>query len=247
MDEAARPYVREVAPGVFQISLDWSNAYLLVDNGVAALIDTGLQRDRPRLLRAIEAIGLRTEQVHTVLLTHAHCDHAGNAAYFAQSGACVTLHRAEARFLTRPARSYASSRNVRLRPLSAFAFLLGERLYPVERCTTLPTVVGDGTQINAPGGPLRVVACPGHTPGHVAYFRERDGLLFSGDAVLNIIPIRRKTGLSLPIRLLSDHWAEAKQSARRLAALRPTCLLAGHGRPLHHDTADRLQAWSDTL
>jgi glyoxylase-like metal-dependent hydrolase (beta-lactamase superfamily II) len=244
---------REVAPRVFQIPLDWSNAYLLVQNSGsmhnsdATLIDTGLQRDQPRLLNALTELGIGPERVRSVLLTHAHCDHAGGALAFADWGANVTLHRREERFLLRPRVTYAQTGpHMLLRPVSALAFLIGERIYPVERCGALLTV-DDGDRISVPGGPLRVIACPGHTPGHIAYLRERDGLLFSGDAVLNIVPIRRVTGLSLPLRLLTDDWAEAKRSARRLAQLRPDRLLSGHGHPLTDETGARLQAWADTL
>jgi len=91
------------------------------------------------------------------------------------------------------------------------------------------------------------VPCPGHTEGHAAFFREREGVLFSGDAVMNIIPIRREIGLSLPIRFLSSNWEQGKASARLLADLAPRLLLSGHGPPLREQTADRLQAWAQTL
>src|SRR5262249_47482440 len=133
-----------------------------------------------------------------------------------------------------------------IRPHSALAFALGEVRYPVARCG-VDTLLTEGQTVEAPGGPLRVVACPGHTPGHIAYFRERDGLLFSGDAVLNIIPVKRVTGLSLPMRSLTTDWNQAKQSARRLAELRPAMLLAGHGVPLLEDTAARLHDWAHSL
>lgn len=249
--------IREVAPGVYQISLAWSNAYLLTEGKDAALVDTGLQKDRASLLAALRQVGVEKAQVRAVFLTHGHCDHAGNAAFFAcrnqggseeRGAARIYAHRAEAHFLSLPQRSYAPTGWRRLlRPHTAILFAAGEILYPVER-GGVEGLLEEGETVEAPGGPLRVVACPGHTPGHVAYFRERDGLLFSGDAVLNIIPIQRVPGLSLPMRSLTDDWRQAKQSARKLAELRPVALLAGHGRPLTEpDTALHLLEWAHAL
>jgi glyoxylase-like metal-dependent hydrolase (beta-lactamase superfamily II) len=105
--------------------------------------------------------------------------------------------------------------------------------------------------VQTPIGALHVIACPGHTPGHSAYYREQEGLLFSGDAVMNIVPnlvpAWRRPDLSLPVRLFTTDWQQARQSARRLAKLRPAALLAGHGRPLMEGTADCLEAWTGTL
>lgn len=239
--------VVSLGEGVYEISLAWSNAYLLVQNGDAALIDTGLQADNAALRQALAQVGVAEERVRAIYLTHAHCDHAGSAAYFKRRGATVYAHQVEAKFLGTPRRTYAPlgwKRWTRLHTTLLFA--LGEIRYPVERCG-VDVPLGDGETLDAPGGPLRVVACPGHTSGHVAYFRERDGLLFSGDAILNIVPIKRVSGLSLAIRALSDDWEQCKVSARHLAALRPAALLAGHGWPLKENTAARLEKWAKTL
>lgn len=245
--------VQKVAEGVYRISLAWSNAYLLTEGGEATLIDAGLRKDRAALEAALAEIGIAKERVTTVCLTHGHCDHAGSAAFFSRNApeyggrARVLAHRDEARYLNTPRRTYvpAGLRGLR-RPDSALLFAGGERLYPVERCGVDEPLV-DGQSIAVPGGPLRVIACPGHTRGHVAYCRERDGLLFSGDAILNIIPIRRIPALSLPMRVFSEDWAQAIASARLLAELRPAALLPGHGPPILEDAAARLVEWAKKL
>lgn len=242
--------VDRVVEGVYRISLAWSNVYLLVDGEEAALIDTGLQADRAALLAGMAQVGVRKEQVRAVYLTHAHCDHAGNAAHFGAQGAgraAIHLHAEEARFLSPPRATYAPSGwRALARPATSLLFLAGEWRYPVERCPP-DVLLQDGQCLPAPGGGLRVVACPGHTRGHVAYFRERDGLLFSGDALLNVIPVRRVTGLSLAPDVLAADPAQGRQSARRLVGLRPAALLSGHGWPLVDKTAERLESWAQTL
>jgi glyoxylase-like metal-dependent hydrolase (beta-lactamase superfamily II) len=242
--------VYRIEDGIWQISLAWSNAWVLWEggDGEATLIDTGLQEDRDALRAGLQQIGIDEAQVSVVLLTHAHCDHAGSAAYFAGHTAAVKLHENEAPFLGLPRRTYIPpSSALLLRPHTALAFAIGEARYPVERIAQgLVTLTSEET-IEAPGGTLRVVPSPGHTPGHIAFFRERDGVLFSGDAAMNIIPIKRVVGLSLPIRFLSSDWEQGKASARRLADLAPRLLLSGHGPPLRENTNERMQAWAQTL
>lgn len=242
--------VYRIEDGIWQISLAWSNVWVLWEggDGEAALIDTGLQKDREGLKAGLQEIGLDESRVCTVLLTHAHCDHGGNAAHFARQGATVKLHEDEAPYLGVPRRTYLPTGIARMvRPHTALAFAIGEARYPVERIAEGLVQLTTDQTIEAPGGLLRVVPCPGHTQGHTAFFRERDGVLFSGDAVMNIIPIRRKIGLSLPIRFLSSDWEQGKASARRLADLSPRLLLSGHGPPLREQTAHRMQAWAKTL
>ncbi len=226
------------------ISLSWGNAYLLTEGRRAALIDTGLRQDRTALLAALESRGICADAIEAVYLTHGHCDHAGNAAYFAERGAKVYAHQAEAPFLGLPRQTYAGNfaRSLR-RPVSAALFRAGETLYPVARRGP-DVLLDDGSVIDAPGGALRVVACSGHTPGHAAFFREADAALFSGDAVMNILPGRGVAGLSLPLRVFSSDWAAVKRSARLLAALQPKTLFAGHGPVLREDTAARLAKWA---
>lgn len=258
-----------VTEGVYRLPLAWGNAFLLTDGREAALIDTGLKKDRSALRAALQEIGIEESQVRAVYLTHAHTDHAGNAAYFAgkDSGslhsrpreaetnwpepfpcrARIYLHQEEARYLALPRCGYTPTGfGILKRPLSALLFTAGEWLHPVERCEP-DVLLEDGDTVETPIGPLRVVFCPGHSPGHIAYFRERDGLLFSGDAAINIIPIWLKIALSLPMHVFSTDWQQTKQSARLLATLRPSLFLPGHGPPITHEAAEKLKVFADSL
>jgi glyoxylase-like metal-dependent hydrolase (beta-lactamase superfamily II) len=239
--------VKEVAKSVYMLSLAWSNVYILKEGQNVALIDTGLQKDRPAILRGLAELGVSEKQVGAVYLTHAHTDHGGNAAYFARQGARLHVHEAEAPYIGVPRRTYLlPGWRGWTRPFMTIGFWVGEWLYAVERYNP-DVVLTEDMMLDAPGGALRVVFSPGHSPGHAAYFRESDGTLFSGDSILTLIPISRANALSLPLHVFSTDWAQTKQSARRVAALGPRALLAGHGWPLTENTADRVSAWAETL
>jgi glyoxylase-like metal-dependent hydrolase (beta-lactamase superfamily II) len=79
---------------------------------------------------------------------------------------------------------------------------------------------------------------PGHTPGHVSFFRERDRVLVAGDAVvttkqesmMNVL-LQKRTVWRPPAYYTSD-WDCARRSVETIAALDPDVLATGHGRPL---------------
>ena len=71
-----------------------------------------------------------------------------------------------------------------------------------------------------------VLDVPGHSPGHIALWRESDGVLLCGDVFFNL---RR---LGPPPDFLTFDPERNRESMRRLAALRPALVLFGHGPPL---------------
>lgn len=207
------------------------------------LLDTGLYWERSQLQTALK--GQNLTRCHGILLTHGHCDHAGNAAWAKKHyNTFCFAHGSEAPFLeTR--RTYVP-KGTRAFALKGVMFAGGEWVYPVPRFK-LDGYFNDGDKVETPAGVWRVIHTPGHTPGHVSYFRESDGALLSGDALLNIIPFQQRSGLNIPAPLFNSNNAEVFKSARRLAALEPQTLLPGHGPPLANETAMRLRNYVNTL
>ena len=77
-----------------------------------------------------------------------------------------------------------------------------------------------------------VLDVPGHSPGHVAFWRERDGVLILGDVINNMNILTGVPGLHEPPHFVAADPEENRHSARRLAALEPKLMLFGHGRAL---------------
>jgi glyoxylase-like metal-dependent hydrolase (beta-lactamase superfamily II) len=92
-----------------------------------------------------------------------------------------------------------------------------------------------------------VLETPGHSPGHVAYWRESDGVLVLGDVLSNVNVRTGLPGLHEPLTVFTADPPRNRESARRLAALRPRLACFGHGAPLRDpgrlaDFVDRLPA-----
>jgi hydroxyacylglutathione hydrolase len=90
-----------------------------------------------------------------------------------------------------------------------------------------------------------VLDTPGHSPGHVSFWRESDRTLICGDVFFNVHPLTGREGLREPPRILTPDPALNRESARRLAGLGPSLVLFGHGPPLR-DT-ERLVAFGEAL
>ena len=233
--------LRAVFPGIWQIDLPWTNAWLLARGGDAVLVDTGTRWDRRAVIGGLRRAMPGGFRLHSILLTHAHCDHAGNAAYLAERyDAKLICHAAERPFIA-TRRTYVPH-GVRALSPSGFLFGAGELVFPVKRRAP-DLLIRDAQPIDSPIGPLRALETPGHTPGHVSYYHEAEGWLFSGDALINVVPWIRKVGLSLPVPIFTENMEEAAQSAWKIADLGPKALFAGHGRPHLDRTAEAIRAF----
>jgi hydroxyacylglutathione hydrolase len=94
-------------------------------------------------------------------------------------------------------------------------------------------------------GGFRVLDVPGHSAGHVAYWREQDRTLIAGDVLNNMNLVTGIPGLHEPPKIFTIDPARNRDSARRLAALEPALVCFGHGPPLR-DPA-KLRRFTDAL
>jgi hydroxyacylglutathione hydrolase len=205
--------MRRVAEDVFQIALsprDGVNAYLLGD----VVVDAGTAGAGKRLIRA-----LRGHAVGVHVLTHAHADHAGGSKRLVDAFEVPVWvgerDRADVES-GRPlvADSWAKpvvGRLARYKPVA------------VARCLREGNAIGPG---------FVVLETPGHSAGHVSFWREADRTLVGGDVLFNMHLITTTRGLREPPTIFTPDPARNRDSARRLAALEPELVLFGHGPPL---------------
>ena len=209
------------------------------------LVDTGLPGHAEEVLAAAEARHGKLAPA-AILLTHGHFDHSGNARELAKHwGSPVYAHRMELPYLT--GRSKYPPRDPLVGgfvgAISVFLPKSAARLFGVvqELPESLPGLEG-----------WRWIHTPGHAPGHVSLFRESDRTLIAGDAMATVRMDSLREMLmgtpelsAGPIPFNYD-WGATLDSMRRLAALRPKLIAAGHGTPMEEpDIAEQLQGFAE--
>lgn len=84
----------------------------------------------------------------------------------------------------------------------------------------------------------KYIHTPGHSPGHISLFRERDKVLIAGDAFVTtkaesaVYALTHMKHLSGPPKYFTCNWASAELSVIKLAALDPEVAATGHGKPM---------------
>lgn len=152
--------------------------HLIRSGDQVAIVDTGTNDSVPRVLAAIEALGLDAGSVSHVLLTHIHLDHAGGAGGFMQAcpNATLFVHPRGVRHMVDPTRLLAGVKAV-------YGDAEAEKLYGELRPIPAERIVEatDGMVIDFNGRSIRVADTPGHARHHVCYFDETTRAWFSGD------------------------------------------------------------------
>jgi hydroxyacylglutathione hydrolase len=205
--------VKQLADGLYQLRgfpPDAINVYLVGD----VLVDAGSRHAERRILRQ-----LADREVRAHALTHAHPDHQGSS-----HGVCEKLgipywvgegdvKAAESGDMVTPQPDHPIPR-------------LSQRVFagpghPVDRA------LHEGDEV----GGFTVLDVPGHSAGHVAFWREEDRALVLGDVVWNVSSMYVPGRPSMPADHFTPDPARNRESARRLASLEPALICFGHGPP----------------
>jgi len=153
-------------------------AFLIVEKGRAAFVDTGTNHAVPRLLAALDAAGLAPEAVEMVIATHVHLDHAGGVGLLMQElpRARLIAHPRGARHLVDPARLVRSATAV-------YGPEEMERSYGTLVHVGADRVLktADGMTLELAGRPLVFLDTPGHAMHHHCIWDERSRSFFTGD------------------------------------------------------------------
>lgn len=214
--------MKELAPGIWHVRgqrpplsrlAKWTiNVYVVED----VLIDAGSRQAGGRILRELEG-----REINSHALTHTHPDHQG-----ASHEVCEALGLP----FWVPERDVEPAENPKLigerqpsHPIAQFyARIFTGPGHKVDR------TLKEGDEV----GGFKVVSVPGHSAGHVAYWRESDGVLILGDVLTNMDQLTGRPGLHEPKPYLTPDPVENRRSAKKLAVLKPELILFGHGAPV---------------
>jgi glyoxylase-like metal-dependent hydrolase (beta-lactamase superfamily II) len=168
--------------GIFLVDADYlrpglAAIHLIVEQGRAALIDTGTSHSLPGVLAALDSLGLPPAAVDYVILTHVHLDHAGGAGAMMRAfpGARLVVHPRGARHMIDPSKLIEGATAVYGADTIARVY---PDILPVEAARVLEAP--EGAEFPLAGRKLACFDAPGHAYHHIC-IRDASGGIFTGD------------------------------------------------------------------
>jgi glyoxylase-like metal-dependent hydrolase (beta-lactamase superfamily II) len=244
---------REIAPGVHckevGKGISRSNVYFVRSGSSWVLIDTASANCDRLISKTAESLFGANTRPSSILLTHDHPDHAGSALELARMWGCpVYVHPDE---LPLAAIRDLSTVEKYANPLDRWIILPLLRLMPRRRVESMLSKASlkEVAQAFDPGAVVpglpdwECIHTPGHTPGHVAFFRTSDRVLITGDALVTVdlnsfwgfllwALQQNRQRVSGPPWYSTWNRRATKESVAALARLEPRVLAPGHGVPM---------------
>lgn len=231
-----------VAPGVWRLKDIFVNVHLIQNREGTGwvLVDTGLKTTGAKIKKLVAELFGSGSAPKAIIMTHAHFDHRGSLLQLAEEwDVPVYCHHRERPYLTGRASYPPPDPSVGggAMALLSFAYPKG----PVNAEAYLRELPEDGSIPELED--WRWMHTPGHTPGHISLFREKDGVLVAGDAFVTTMQesllavATQKKYVCGPPKYFTPDWGAAARSVKTLAALEPNVITTGHGHAMYGDEA----------
>jgi glyoxylase-like metal-dependent hydrolase (beta-lactamase superfamily II) len=218
--------MRLIAPNLWQISgipRNIINTYLIANDNEVVLIDAGTRFMERRLLSNLRRFFAepehQTKRLVAHALTHVHPDHQGASKPVCEAFN-VPLWCGVADIADMEQGLAHKPENQGL--LGFLARTWAGPAYPVARG------LKEGDMVAG----FQVLETPGHTAGHIAFWREADKCLILGDVLNGMNLMTGLPGLNEPPTAFTANVAQNRASIRKVAALKPEVICFGHGAPL---------------
>lgn len=196
------------------------NVWLVREQEGLVLVDAGLPFMAGRILAVIEQLKM---PLRAILLTHGHPDHVGSINKIRRRFSVpVYAHAEEIPYLSGSLPYYRKKTSKQVLPASELTPL------PIDTEQSLTAVHG-----------LEPHFTPGHSPGHVAYFHRKDGVLMAGDLFTT-----RKKILRRPAPMYTPDMKQAIMSGEIVKKLKPQIVTLCHGEDIS-DAHEQFDVYKD--
>ncbi len=218
--------MRLIAPKLWKISgfpNNIINTYLITEGNDVVLIDAGTRFMVRRLLRTLQSFFAKPEHASMRLvahaLTHVHPDHQGASKPLCEAyNVPLWCGAADKHDMERGLKNKPENQGL----LGFIGRVWAGEAYPVARSLVEGDMVAG----------FRILETPGHTAGHIAFWREADKCVILGDVLNGMNLITGLPGLNEPPTAFTANVAQNRDSIRKIAALKPEIVCFGHGTPL---------------
>jgi glyoxylase-like metal-dependent hydrolase (beta-lactamase superfamily II) len=243
------PSVQHLGDEVFLIDTrmggyDSITSSYLIRGSRPCLIETGSALSAPTVVQELQGLGIGSNDLATIVVTHIHLDHAGGVGDLAAAfpRATIVVHERGARHLADPAKLVASARRVFGADMDR---LFGDLLpTSADRIVALGAVgevdLGDGRRLDS-------FHNPGHASHHIGLLDSLTGDLYTGDAAGVYVPQTAQVRPATPPPDFS--LDQTLHSLEKMRQTRPNRLLFSHFGPVTDVEAtldasvDELQYW----
>lgn len=246
----------EVLPDLYHYTIQIVNIQLVGDpsENEFVLIDAGMPKSANKIISLVENRFGEMKKPQAIILTHGHFDHVGGIIELINYWDIpVFAHELEIPYLTGKKGYLEPDPTVEGGLLAKISpFFPNDPINLANHVQVLPK---DGSVPYLPE--FKWIHTPGHSPGHISLFRQKDRTLIVGDAFVTVKQdelykvLTQKQEISGPPRYLTTDWEAAKQSVEKLAMLRPKVAVTGHGLPMNgqllNDSLTKLVTNFDTI
>lgn len=227
----------EVSSDLYSYTVQIVNIVLVGEPGSEdfVLIDAGMPDSAAEIIGVVESRFGKGSKPKAIILTHGHFDHVGAIIELIEEWQVpVYAHPLELPYLQGETSYPEPDPTVEGGMVAKMSKLFPNE--PVQLGQNVQVLPEDGSIPHLPD--FRWIHTPGHSPGHISLFREKDGALIAGDAFVTVRQeylyevLTQEQEISGPPRYLTTDWVAAKQSVRTLQQLNPTVAITGHGVPM---------------